>query len=72
MEKELTLPGLQSELELLREGERMTLSRSDADTLFGSDETGHLRLVHFAKGHSCVAIRTPRGVTFFKERRQPA
>jgi hypothetical protein len=66
MTPELTLPGLQSTLDSLSEGQQVTLARTQADRLFGLNDVGSTRMARFAVGHHCIVVHADSCVVFEK------
>ena len=63
-----TLTGLQRTLDQLRDGQTLSLARTQVVRLFGGDEVAEARLRHFAAGHRCTITRAD-GCTVFEKRR---
>ena len=69
MTQDLTLPRLQSVLDRLREGQQLTLARTQADRLFGLNDAGAARLARFPKGHRCIVVHANECLVFEKKGR---
>lgn len=64
--KQIDLPGLQSRLDALRDGEHLSLAIADVRRIFGLNDIATERMTNFAIGHGCVAIAAPSMITFRK------
>ncbi|MCR5881059.1 hypothetical protein [Phenylobacterium sp. J367] len=60
------LTWLQAPLDGLARGDRLALSRADAERLFGVDGPGEARIGDFAAGHRCRAEFAETLVLFVK------
>jgi hypothetical protein len=69
MDRNFTLPTLQSVLDELPNGRRVALARHQIDNLFGLNDVGTTRLKRFAEGHNCIITHADSSVVF--EKRSP-
>jgi hypothetical protein len=61
-----TLPELEDGLDQLAEGALLQISARDYGRLFGTNDVAAARLLHFAKGHACVASHADNAILFRK------
>lgn len=69
MEQQITLPTLQSMLDRLANGERLSLARKQVEVLFGFNDVAATRLLRFASGHDCIVAHADSSVVFEKRSR---
>ena len=62
-----SLPQLQAQLDQLDEGALFQISGQDYRRLFGENDIARERLLHFAKGHSCVISHANEAIMFRKK-----
>lgn len=66
MPHDFTLPRLQSMLDNLSEGQKVTLARKEVDRLFGFNDVGATRVARFAESHDCIIAHADACVVFEK------
>ena len=65
--RNFTLPELEDRLDQLAEGALLQISARDYTRLFGTNNVAVARLLHFAKGHACVASHADAAILFRKK-----
>jgi hypothetical protein len=67
LRRNFTLPELEDGLNQLAEGALLQISARDYTRLFGANDVAAARLLHFAKGHACVASHADAAILFRKK-----
>jgi hypothetical protein len=67
LRRNFTLPELEKRLDQLAEGALLQISARDYTRLFGSNDVAAARLLHFARGHACVASHADQAILFRKK-----
>lgn len=67
MTEPLTLPLLQMQLDQLVPGQRLHLTMTQVERVFGLDDVAAGRIRNFADGHNCAFALSEAGVQFVKQ-----
>ena len=67
LRRNFTFPELEKRLDQLAEGALLQISARDYTRLFGANDVAAARLLHFARGHACVASHADATILFRKK-----